>query len=136
MRTLTGLAILIGMTGAASADDRALTSQDVQAKLRPMSSDIERCYLDRTTDVRGAGHLALVLTVSKHGILEQVTVQTPGIAPKIAKQVDGCIRGVISAVAFPAKHVSTTATVPYYFQRTPGPGPALSCWDPNGCHSK
>ncbi len=141
MRTLTTRAILIGvfgMTGVASADDRALSPQDVQAKLRPMASDIEHCYLDHTADVRGAGHLALVLSVSKHGILEQVTVQTPGLAPMIAKQIDGCIRETIATVAFPAKHTSTTATVPYYFQRTAAPnaGPQLGCWDAAGCHAK
>ena len=139
MRTLTNLALVIGMaSGTAFADDRALSPQDVQAKLKPMSNDIARCYMDHTTDLRGAGHLALVLTVSKHGILEQVSVQTPGVAPKVAKQIDGCIRETIATVAFPAKRTSTTATVPYFFQRTAAPnaGPQLSCWDPAGCHSK
>jgi hypothetical protein len=139
MRTLTTLALVIGMAGGtAFADDSALSPQDVQAKLKPMSNDIERCYMDHTADLRGAGHLALVLTVSKHGILEQVSVQTPGVAPKVAKQIDGCIRETIATVAFPAKRTSTTATVPYFFQRTAAPnaGPQLSCWDPAGCHSK
>jgi len=40
----------------------------------------------------------------------------------------------VTSIAFPARKVFTTATVPYFFQRTPGPGPQLSCWNPNGCH--
>jgi hypothetical protein len=138
MRHLTTLALVLALAGTAAADDRALTSQDVVAQLKPVSPDIERCYMDRTADVHGAGHLALVLTVSRHGIVEQVAVQTPGVAPKIAKQIDSCVRERIATISFPAKRTPTTATVPYFFQRTAAPnaGPQLSCWDPAGCHGK
>ena len=32
----------------------------------------------------------------------------------------------------------TTATIPYFFQRTAAPnaGPQLSCWDPKGCRTR
>lgn len=138
MRTFTTLAVVIAMTGPALADDRALSAADVQAALKPIGNEIERCYMDRTAEIQGAGHLALVLTVSKHGILENVAVKTPGLAPKLAKQIDGCVRREVAAVQFPSRHTETTATVPYFFQHTaaPGAGPQLSCWDPAGCHSK
>lgn len=135
MRTLAFLVVLLA-PALAAADARSLSAQDVEAQLKPVSSQIESCYLERTADVHGAGHLDLVLTVSRHGILENLAVKTPGLSPKLAKQIDGCVRQTIAQVSFPAKRVTTTATVPYFFQRTAAPnaGPQLSCWNPNGCH--
>ena len=138
MRTFTTLAIVLAMAGPALADDRALSTADVQQALKPVSSEIERCYIDRTAQIQGAGHLAIVLTVDRHGILEHVTVNTPGLPTKLAEKIDGCVKKEVANVSFPARHTETTATVPYFFQHTlaPGAGPQLSCWDPNGCHSK
>ena len=141
MRTLAWSVVIpavLLLPALASADERSLSAQDVEAKLKPMSAQIESCYVDRTSEVHGAGHLDLVLTVSRHGILENLAVKTPGLAPRLAKQIDGCIRETIAQVSFPAKRVTTTATVPYFFQRTAAPnaGPQLSCWSSTGCHSK
>ncbi|MEO8551032.1 MAG: hypothetical protein ABI678_13695 [Kofleriaceae bacterium] len=137
MRTLVGLAVLL-LPALAHADERALSARDVEAKLAPVSAQIESCYLERTAEVHGAGHLDLVLTVSRHGILENLAVKTPGLSSKLAKQIDGCIRDTIAQVSFPAKRVTTTATVPYFFQRTAAPnaGPQLSCWNASGCRGK
>lgn len=136
--TLFSLAALVLLTAPSFADDHALTAQDVEHQLGPVSAQIESCYLERTTDVHGAGHLDLVLTVSRHGILENLAVKTPGLAPKVQKQIDSCIRETVEHVAFPAKRVPTTATVPYFFQRTAAPnaGPQLSCFSASGCHTK
>jgi hypothetical protein len=135
--TLLSLALVL-LTAPAFGDDHALTAQDVEHQLGPVSAQIESCYLERTADVRGAGHLDLVLTVSRHGILESLAVKTPGLAPKVQKQIDSCIRETVERVAFPAKRVPTTATVPYFFQRTAAPnaGPQLSCFSAAGCHTK
>ena len=40
--------------------------------------------MDRTPEVRGAGHLELVLTVSRHGELQHLDVKTPGLPAKLA----------------------------------------------------
>ena len=135
--TLLSLALVL-LTVPAFADDHALTAQDVEHQLGPVSAQIASCYLDRAAEVRGAGHLDLVLTVSRFGLLENVAVKTPGLAPKLQKQIDNCIRETVEHVAFPAKRVPTTATVPYFFQRTAAPnaGPQLSCFSASGCHTK
>jgi hypothetical protein len=138
MRTLLLSLALVLLAVPAFADDHALTAQDVEHQLGPVSAQIESCYLERTADVHGAGHLDLVLTVSRHGILESLAVKTPGLAPKIQKQIDSCIRETVEHVAFPAKRAPTTATVPYFFQRTAAPnsGPQLSCFSASGCRAK
>jgi len=137
MRT-TLLSLAFVLAAAPAFADDALSAQDVQHQLGPVSAQIESCYLERTADVRGAGHLDLVLTVSRHGILENLAVKTPGLAPKIQKQIDNCIRETVEKVSFPAKRTQTTATVPYYFQHTyaPNAGPQLSCFSAAGCHAK
>jgi hypothetical protein len=92
--------------------------------------------MDRTAEVRGAGHLDLVLEVSRHGLLEKVEVKTPGLATKLNKGISDCVHSALYDVTFPTAKTWTTATVPYFFQHTAAPnsGPQLSCWDPNGCH--
>lgn len=134
------LAAIVLFTTAAAADPkpRALSAADVSTQLAPYADQIEHCYLDRTTEIRGAGHLELVLTVTRHGSLESLAVKTPGLAVKLAKQVEGCIRETVASVAFPARKTFTTATVPFFFQRTDAPnaGPQLSCWDPKGCRTR
>ncbi len=141
MRIWPLIAVVVGTTTPVFAEHlaaKALSSDDVQATLKPLADEIEHCYMDRTTEVRGAGHMELVLTVSRHGVVEHLDVKTPGLGTKVAKDVDGCIRSTVAPVAFPVRKTFTTATVPYFFQRTAAPnsGPQLSCWDPKGCHGK
>ncbi|MBL0217505.1 MAG: hypothetical protein IPQ07_26980 [Myxococcales bacterium] len=140
MRLALATTLLFAATTAAAADPKplSLSAADVSGQLAPYAEQIEHCYLDRTPDVRGAGQLQLVLTVTRHGSLEALEIKTPGLAAKLAKQIDGCIRETIETVAFPARRTFTTATVPYFFQRTlaPNAGPQLSCWDPKGCHGR
>jgi len=143
MRIWPLFAVVVGTTSphrvfAEHLEQKALSAEDVQATLKPVTVEIERCYMERTPDVRGAGRMELVLTVSRHGVLEHLDVKTPGLATKLAKDIDGCVRTTVATVAFPARKMFTTATVPYFFQRTAAPnsGPQLSCWDPKGCHNK
>ena len=140
MRLALALTAVVSLATTAAADPkpRALTPADVTSQLAPFADQIEHCYLDRTAEIRGAGQLELVLSVTRHGSVESLDVKTPGLAAKLAKQIDGCIRETIATVAFPARKTFTTATIPYFFQRTAAPnsGPQLSCWDPKGCRTR
>ena len=138
MRFALAVIAVLATTAAADPKPRALTPADVTSQLAPFADQIEHCYLDRTTEIRGAGQLELVLTVTRHGSVESLDIKTPGLATKLAKQIDGCIREMIASVAFPARKTFTTATVPFFFQRTAAPnaGPQLSCWDPKGCRTR
>lgn len=138
MRLALAVLAVLAATAAADPKPRALTAADVSTQLAPFADQIEHCYLDRTADVRGAGQLEIVLTVTRHGSVESLDVKTPGLAVKLAKQIDGCIRETIQGVAFPARKTFTTATVPFFFQRTAAPnaGPQPSCWDPKGCRTR
>jgi hypothetical protein len=135
MRIWLVIAVL-GSSLTAAADPRDLDANEIHAQLEPFAGAIEHCYVDRTAAIYGAGHLELVLAVSRYGIVERVDVNTPGLPAKLAKDVDTCIRAAIAPVSFPAKRTTTTVTVPYFFQRTAAPnaGPQLSCWNPRGCH--
>lgn len=130
--------VFVALTTPAFADNRGLTSDEIQEQLRPFSDEIEHCYMDRTPEVRGAGHLDIVLSVSRHGVLEKLEVKTPKLATKLAKSIDTCIRAAVTTVSFPERKDWTTATVPFFFQHTwaPNTGPQYSCWNPNGCHTQ
>jgi hypothetical protein len=123
-------------TAGANKPPHALSVADITAQLAPVSEDIERCFLDRASAT--GGKLELVLTVTRKGAVESLVVKTPGLAAKLAKQIDGCIRPLVEPVAFPARRTFTVATIPYVFQKTtvPGAGPQLSCWDAAGCPTK
>jgi hypothetical protein len=138
MRTYLLAFVIASYATTAHADTHGLEAKEVRAQLKPFAIELERCYLDRTTEIRGAGHMELVFDVSRYGIVEHLRVTTPGLPAKLAKDVDACVRTVVQPVAFPVKKTFTTATVPYYFQRTnaPNAGPQLSCWSPAGCPSK
>jgi hypothetical protein len=127
-------------SGTAAADPKpvALSVTDVSAQLQPIAHDIEHCYLDRAAEIRGAGKLDLVLTITRKGAIESLAVKTPGLPVKLAKQIDACIRPIVEPVAFPARKTFTTATIPFFFQHTaaPGAGPQESCWDAAGCPSQ
>jgi hypothetical protein len=134
MRVWALLSILLA-TATASADTKpkALSVTDITAQLAPVSQDIERCFLDRASAT--GGKLELVLTVTRKGAIESLAVKTPGLAAKLAKEIDGCVRPLVEPVSFPARKTFTMATIPYLFQKTaaPGAGPQLSCWDAAGC---
>ena len=136
MRIWLVAALLVGSVATAAADPRDLDASEIHAQLRPFAGAIEHCYIDRTANIYGAGHLELVLDVSRYGIVEHVAVKTPGLSAKLAKDVDGCVHTALAALTFPAKRTSTAITVPYFFERTAAPnaGPQLSCWNPRGCH--
>jgi hypothetical protein len=139
MRTWPALAILLAAaTAAADPKPHALSTADVTAQLAPIADDIQRCYLDRAAEIKGAGKLDLVLTVTRRGVIESLAIKMPGLPAKLAKQIDGCIRPLVEPVAFPARRTFTTATIPFFFQHTaaPGAGPQLSCWDAAGCPTK
>jgi hypothetical protein len=133
---LIALAIIL-TAGSAAADPKplALSVADVTAQLQPVANDIEHCYLDRAAEIRGAGKLDIVLTITRKGAIESLAVKTPGLPVKLAKQIDGCVRLLVEPVAFPARKTFTTATIPFFFQHTaaPGSGPQESCWDAAGC---
>lgn len=132
---LLSLGLVPTIAAADAPKPRSLSAAEVTAQLAPVSAEIEHCYLDRTPELRGAGKLALVLTVSRRGELEALVIETPGVPARVAKQIDGCIRKLVEPVSFPARKTFTTATVPYFFQRTlaANAGPQLSCWSASGC---
>jgi hypothetical protein len=138
MRTYLVVFAIASSASTAFADARGLEAKEVRTQLKPVATAIEHCYTDRTTDIRGAGHMDLVLDVSRYGIVEHVRTSTPGLPAKLAKEIDACVRTAVEPVAFPVKKTFTTATVPYYFQRTDAPnaGPQLSCWNPAGCRPR
>src|SRR5205085_11527613 len=91
MRRLALLSILVASTTAvADTKPQSLSVADIAAQLAPVSQDIERCFLDRASAT--GGKLELVLTVTRKGAIESLDVKTPGLAAKLAKQVDGCVR--------------------------------------------
>jgi hypothetical protein len=140
MRTTLALLVLALAPTTARADGTpiALSPTDVTAQLRPHASTIERCYLERTADIAGAGRLSLELTVSRKGKVLAIAVKTPGLPTKLGVQIGGCIADSLEGVTFPPRRTYTTATVPFYFQRTaaPGAGPLLSCWSASGCRTR
>lgn len=146
MRPILSTALLLGIvatTSIASADATppkpiSLSASDVSSQLAPFAETIEHCYTDRASEIRGAGQLQLVVTVTRKGAVESLEVKTPGVPAKLAKQIDGCIRPLVTPVAFPARRTYTTATVPFFFQHTAAAnaGPQESCWDAKGCPGK
>lgn len=144
----TGLALaLLATTGAARAEHRGsameraratnltLSVGEIDAQVKPVSAEIGRCYLDAAAHVRGAGKLVVQLEIHRTGSVDGVTVSTPGLPAKLARQIETCVRGAVEPLAFPARKRPTTAVVPYFFQHTAAPnsGPQLSCWNPKGC---
>lgn len=147
MRISLTLLALLSTTALAHADAKrsaaepvtprpyALSIGDVTAEVKPFHDAIGTCYIAALGDTRGAGHLDLVFTISRHGIVQQLDIIAPGLAAKQTKQIEACVRPVLANVAFPSRRTHTTARVPFFYQRTAAPnsGPQLSCWDPKGC---
>jgi len=139
------IAILVASAGVAQAEHRSaaerapatavsLSQAEIDAQVKPVSAAINRCYIDATAGQRG-GEFRVELSIHRRGKLDGVSVSTPGLPAKIAQKVEACVRGVVAPLEFPARRTSTTAVVPFYFQRTEAPnaGPQLSCWNPRGC---
>jgi hypothetical protein len=126
----------LGLTGARPRKDVFLEPSEISAEVRPYGPDIERCYLDRLGDVRRAGRLDLTFVIGRDGYVVSLDATAPGLPAKTVKQVSACIREELDPIHFPARRSDTTAIVPYLFQHTntPGGGPQLSCWNPQGCH--
>lgn len=127
----------LGLTGERPVrKDVFLEATEISAEVRPYGADIERCYLERLSDVRRAGRLALTFVIGRDGYVVSLDASAPGLPARTVKQVSACIREALDPIHFPARRSDTTAIVPYLFQHTntPGGGPQLSCWNPQGCH--
>ena len=113
---------------------RTLSLVEIDAKVKPVSAEISKCYLDATGSARG-GQLMVQLAIHRRGKLDGVTVQAPGVPAKVAKKIEACVRGIVEPLEFPARRAPTTAVLPFQFQRceAPNAGPQLSCWSPRGC---
>ena len=122
-------------TERAPATDRALSQADIDAQVKPLSAEINKCYVDAAAAVQGGGKLTVELAIHRRGQLDAVTVSTPGLPAKVARKIEACVRGLVEPLEFPARRTSTTAVLPFYFQRTAAPnaGPQPSCWNPRGC---
>jgi len=118
----------------AQADGRSLSQAEIDAQVKPLSAEISKCYLDATAGARG-GELRVQLEIHRRGKLDAVSVATPGLPAKTARKVEACVRSIVEPLEFPARRTSTTAVIPFHYQRTEAPsaGPQLSCWSPRGC---
>ncbi|MCW5803678.1 MAG: hypothetical protein KIT31_14945 [Deltaproteobacteria bacterium] len=147
------LTLALAVTGVAHADTpKALTVSaggkpdtahhlskvEIDARVSSVSPELRRCYLASATDVKGAGHLEVKLTVQRSGALRAVEVATPGVPVQLARAIDGCVRAAVAGLQFPAKKATNTIVVPFFFQHTAAPnsGPQESCWDPRGCRTR
>lgn len=128
MRTVLALLLLPLSTELVAADTNTVAS-----RMRPLAADIQQCYLDGAGTLRQTGKLVLTLDIDRDGALEAVTVQTPGLVSRQHARVELCIRKLVGDLTFPAVQADTTATLPYVYLKTPGPGPQLSCWSLKGC---
>ena len=116
---------------------RTLGVSEVNDVVKPLSADLERCYLDNAADAKGAGKLDVKLGIFRKGTIFSVDVATPGLPAKLAKKVEACVKKTVAnaKLAFPARKADTTIVIPFLFQKTnaPNSGPYESCWDPRGC---
>jgi hypothetical protein len=121
-------------TERAQATDRSLSQAEIDAKVKPVSAEIGKCYLDAAGPARG-GHLNVQLAIHRRGTLDAVTVQAPGLPAKLVRKLEACVRELVESLEFPARRSPTTAVLPYHFQRTaaPGAGPQPGCYSPRGC---
>jgi hypothetical protein len=119
----------------AAATERTLSLSEIDAKVKPLSAELSKCYLDAAAGVRGAGQLMVQLAIHRRGKLDAVTVSTPGLPAKATRKIEACVRSVVEPLEFPARRAPTTAVLPFYFQHTAAPnaGPQLSCWNASGC---
>jgi hypothetical protein len=119
----------------ARATEQSLSQADIDAQVKPVSAEINKCYVDAVAAVQGGGKLTVQLAIHRRGTLDAVTVSTPGLPAKIARKIEACVRGVVEPLEFPARRTSTTAVLPFFFQRTATAhtGPQPSCWSPRGC---
>jgi hypothetical protein len=133
MRALLALLVLASAASTALANPVSLSASDVTTALQPFSDKIEHCYLDHTANVYGLGKLSVELSVSRKGALETIAIKAPGLDTAVGVKVASCIVDTLDGISFPARRTHTTATVPYFFQRTADVGPFESCWKAEGC---
>jgi hypothetical protein len=138
------IVVLVASAGVAQAEfrssatergraaEQALSQADIDAQVKPVSAEISKCYLDAAAQ---GGQLKVQLAIHRRGTLDTVTVAAPGVPAKIARKIEACVRGVVEPLEFPARRTSTTAVLPFFFQRTAAPnaGPQQSCWSSRGC---
>lgn len=136
--TFALLVLVFAAPTALAGTPISLSARDVTTTLGPYADRLEHCYLDHTAHVYGAGKLSVELTVTRKGEVSSLAIKAPGLDMKVGVKVAGCIVDTLEGVRFPARRGETTATVPYYFQRTAavGAGPFESCWKAEGCPSK
>ena len=60
-----------------------LSAQDIAAVLKPVGDEIEHCYMDRTLEVRGAGHLVKIAERFAQHFREEIVVL---VAFRMARQ--------------------------------------------------
>jgi outer membrane biosynthesis protein TonB len=120
---------------ARTADGASLSQTDIDARVRPVSAGISKCYVDATASARAGGELRVELAIHRRGKLDGVSVSAPGLPATVAHRIEACVRNLVAPLEFPARRTGTTAVLPFYFQRTdaPGAGPQLSCWSSRGC---
>jgi hypothetical protein len=119
----------------ARATEHALSQAEIDAQVKPVSAEISKCYVDAVAGTQGGGKLLVQLEIHRRGKLDAVSVSTPGLPAKTARKIEACVRGLVEPIEFPARRTSTTAVLPFYFQRTAAPnaGSKPSCWSPRGC---
>ncbi|HEU0031056.1 MAG TPA: hypothetical protein VFQ53_10525 [Kofleriaceae bacterium] len=144
---------LAALTTAATADSRpvplvkaatvdkvarpaSLEPSEIRSQLAQWNTDIGRCYLDAAGELKSTGKLEIMLTIHRTGMLDAIDISTPSLSAKQTHKVAACVKELLSTVQFPSRRNSTTAIVPYEWQRTAAPnaGPQYSCWNPKGCH--
>ncbi|HSR88857.1 MAG TPA: hypothetical protein VLK22_00465 [Candidatus Udaeobacter sp.] len=116
-----------------------LTIKEVQAELGSYTATTNGCYLKYVRDVRRATYMDLAIVVGWNGYPVSINVVAPGLSATTEKKIESCVRDEIgSLLHFPERRFDTTAVIRYEFQHTytetPGGGPQLSCYNPNGCH--
>ncbi len=113
----------------------ALTASEVKEQLAQFTTGINRCYLDAAGELKSTGRLEIMLTIHRTGILDAIDVSTPGLGAKPTHKVAACVKDMLGHLQFPARRLSTSAILPFEYERTvtPDAGPQYSCWNANGC---
>lgn len=114
---------------------KSLEASEVADQMRFYTTDINKCYLDTASQVRGAGKLEIKLAIHRTGKLDGIDVATPGLSARASKKIADCVKAIVTDTAFPERRAPTTAIVPFFYQHTSAPnsGPQLSCWNSRGC---
>src|SRR5437899_10783640 len=82
----------VAITGRAPRTHVFLEASEVAAEVRPYSSAIERCYLDRLGDVRRAGRLDLRFVIGRDGHVVSLGATAPGLPERTVERMASCMR--------------------------------------------